>query len=60
MIWNRRIGLLASLQYNTNRKKGAKSIEPHEWFNDPAPKKQQTVDEIKGNLMTWAHLVKGK
>ena len=58
-IWNHRIGLLASLQYNAHRRKNSKAVEPHEWFaSEPERKRPQTLDEIRNNIMMWAAMVK--
>jgi hypothetical protein len=48
---NYRMGLLASLYYNSHKKKSDKPRTPFEWFGDaPPPKREETAAEILAKL----------
>jgi hypothetical protein len=57
-VWNYRFGLLASLKFNSSKKKTAKAMEPLDWFGDKRERKPQTTDEARAAIMAWAALVK--
>ena len=53
---NYRAGLIASLLYNTNKKKTAQAMEPLDWFGGKE-RRDQSPEEALSAMKAWAVLV---